>query len=415
MNDRKRTRWLFVASFASLLGLFWLLRGNRVPEPNPPGAPQASASQAARPTHPTSNPATEFPPEMASAETPFPMAPPTPEKLQDVLDKYKAFAVYPPWSRPHNESTKYKLTWNEPVVSKLRFSDKVANDPINYKFASDRAHVLPGQALTSWFSAFHGDDENKRVPVKVVEAWVMITSGPTTGRAVKLTYADDGTNGDVAAGDLIYTASFVPSTYPELKKTQSAQISVNIEVDGIQKPIVRDFTYSPRDVLGFGDVTDSARGGSLAVDVAVDVKDPGEYTCEANLMSGDGATAIGYAKEKPTWPAGPARLGFTFFGKVVHDSWLDGPYLVRDIRCVLRQSGDEENVWAADDRVHRTKAYLIDDFSDAEWKAPEKTQRISMLEKLLDQAKSGVNPDPNAPRHIHVGPDGKEQVIVGPR
>jgi len=403
MDHRSRARFFLAAGLLALVGLWWVTRSKRIEEPSPAVAqPPTSASAVASHAPPR---APEFPPEMPPAETPFPMAAPSPAKFEDVLARYKEFAVYPPWSRPHNDSTRYKLTWNQTVVSTLPFGDKPGN-PIHYKFAADRAHVLPGQSLTSWFTAWRGDDETKRVPIKIVEAWVMVTSGSAPGRAVKLTFTD-------AAGNLVYTSRFQPSAHPELKKAQSAQIMAHVEIDGIQKPIVRDFTYSPRDVLKFGAAKDVVRNGSLVLEMDVEVADAGEYTCEANLMTGDGTQAIGYAKEKPSFAVGPAKLAFTFFGKVLRDGWHDGPYQVRDIRCVLRQSGDEENVWVADERTHMTQAYLVETFSDAEWQAPEKSSRISLLEKLLAQSKSGENPNPNAPKHIHVDLDGKEQVIVG--
>lgn len=409
MDHRSRARFFLSAGLLALVFVWWLARSQRVEEPNP--AAKASASASAAPSHVAPR-APEFPPDMPSAEAPFPMAPPSAAKFEDVLARYKEFAVYPPWSRPHNDSTRYKLTWNEPVVSTLPFGDK-PGAPIQYKFAADRAHVLPGQALTSWFTAWRGDDETKRVPIKVLEAWVMVTSGASPGRAVKLAFTDDGVGGDLASGDLVYTSRFTPSSQAELKKARSAQIMAHIEVEGVQKPIIRDFTYSPRDVLKFGAAKDLVRNGSLVLELDVEVQDAGEYTCEANLLTGDGAQPIGYAKEKPSFAVGPGKLTFSFFGKVIRDSWHDGPYQVRDVRCVLRQGGEEENVWVADERTHTTQAYLVEVFSDAEWQAPEKASRIGLLEKLAAQAKSGENPNPNAPKHIHVDPDGKEQVMIG--
>lgn len=410
MDARSRTRSFFAAGLVALVALWWGTRTRRVEEPNPIAKPSPSASAGPMAYVPPA--ASEFPPELPSAEAPFPMAPPSPAKFDDLLAKYREFAVYPPWSRPHNDGTKYKLSWNEPVVSDLPFSDK-ASDPIHYRFAADRAHVMAGQPYTAWFEAWRGDDDTKRVPVKIVEAWVMVVSGPSPGRAVKLAFDDRGLDGDVTPGDLVYTTRFVPSSYPELKKARQAQLMVHVDIGGIQKPLVRDFTYSPRDVLTFGAARDVVRDGNLVFELDVEVHDAGEYTCEANLLTGDGAKAIGYSKVKPTLGAGPAKLAFSFFGKVIRDTWFDGPYMVRDVRCVLRQAGDEENIWAADARTHQTQPYVVEAFSEAEWQSPEKAARIAMLQRLSAQAKSGENPNPSAPKHIHVDPEGNEQVVVG--
>ncbi len=411
MKDRRRLVAVLAASLVAAGVLCWRACSQRVPEPSAQAqAPQSGSSATGPRLTPLQAP--EFPPDIGSAEAPFPMAAPTPSKLADVLDRYKAFAVYPPWSRPHTAETEYKLTWNTPVVSDLPFSDK-PGDPINYRFSSDRAHVLPGEALTSWIEAWRGDDRSKRVPVHVVEAWVMVTSGPSPGRAVQLAYGDDGANGDVQAGDLVVTNRFVPSDSPALATAQQAQIAAFVEIDGISKSILRDFTYSPREVVSFGASRDYQRDGSLVFDMDVEVHDPGDYTCEANLLTGDGNTAIAYSKDKPTWPPGPAKLSFLFFGKAIYQSFADGPYQVRDIRCILRQAGDEQNIWAADLRAHTTQAYEVETFSTDEWQSPEKTARLNMLQTLLDQAKSGENPNPNAPQYIHVDPEGNEHVVVG--
>jgi hypothetical protein len=291
------------------------------------------------------------------------------ERLQQALDDYRREAVYPPWSRPLDEGTAYKLRWNEPVVSDLLFDDRGA---LRVAFAADRAVVGFGEPYASWIEVWEGDDREHRVAAQIAQAWVM-SSG--AGRRVPLEYRDDGTRR--------YRNTFTPSEHEELATAQQVRISAEVVVGEERRVVTRDFTYTPRPVLEIVRVSDALRDGSVVVTLDVDVHEPGLHTIEANLVSPDGAVPIAYVDVSAPLAEGRGRVELVFFGRAVRGAQLDGPWLVRDLRGFRRDVDGGENLPWSDPRTHLTAAYRAADLSDAEWDAPEKREKIEALEALL--------------------------------
>jgi hypothetical protein len=319
------------------------------PTPSPKGAPEASA---------------RAPVVLSQAH------------FAEVLAQYRKDAVYPPGSRPLDEGARYKLTWNDAIVSELPFTSQ-----LSYHYAADRHHVTFGEPLTSWIEVWQRGEETKRVPLTVRSAWVMVTSGPGQGRTIELAYHDDGKDGDAVAGDLRYTNRFVPAEHEELKVSHPVQLYADVVAAGVEKPMIRDFTYAPRPVLEVTGVHDALVGGSLAVTVDCHVFEDGLYTFEANAVAVENDAPIAYVDQSFPLRAGPQHVVLTFFGRVFHDRGLSGPYVIRDLHGFHRFiDGEEGNVWWTYEKAHRTAAYDVAAFSDAEWEAPEKTEKIRRLE-----------------------------------
>src|SRR5262249_32931300 len=149
---------------------------------------------------------------------------------------------------------------------------------------------------TSWIEVWKDGDPQRRLPITVEDAWVNGTTGSKTGRLFKLSYHDDGQDGDEVAGDGRYTNRFVPAQVAALKQATQVQLSAVVSREGVRRVFVREFTYAPRSVVDVLGVGDSVRGGSLVVTLDVDVHDAGTYDFEANVVSGNGATPIGYSQ-----------------------------------------------------------------------------------------------------------------------
>lgn len=108
-------------------------------------------------------------------------------------------------------------------------------------------------------------------------------------------------------------------------------------------------------------------------------------------MSGDGQTPIGWVDESRQLAVGATVVDLKVFGKSFHEKGLDGPYMVRDICGFIRiLDGSEHNVWWHHEPTHLTKAYKTIDFSDKEWNAPEKTEKIGLMKKMIGDLKSGA-------------------------
>ena len=355
----------------------------------------------------------------AAGDAPIPIVTlggPTEDRLRRNLDEYRKVAVYPPWSRPHSDGTKYLLTWNKPVAADLPMDDRPGKET-TYRFDADRAHVAYGDAITSWIEVWDKSDPSQKLPITVEDAWVMGDVGPQTGRLVKLSYHDDGQDGDEVAGDHRYTNRLVPSQVPQLKQASQVHLAATVSCcDGVRRLFVREFTYAPRKVVEVLGMSDAVRGGSLAVTLDVNVLERGTYDFEANLMSGDGSVPIGYTQMNYTLAPGRQNVDLVFFGRMFSERGLDGPYLVRDVHgMLLMLDGGEHNIPFEYDTPFLTKAWKRGELSPAEWDAPEKQQKIAAFKQLIDDTAAGrIGGTTAPPQHIDIDEHGVAHVINDP-
>jgi len=119
----------------------------------------------------------------------------------------------------------------------------------------------------------------------------------------------------------------------------------------------------------------------------VEVFEPGVHTLEANALSADGEVAIAYVDTSATLAAGKTRVELVFYGKIFRDLAVDGPYLIRDLRGFRRDLDGGENLHWSDARSHTTAPYPHTDFTDQEWDADEKREKIRAFEDLIEQAR----------------------------
>lgn len=308
----------------------------------------------------------------------------SPDKIRRVLEDYKRDAIYPSWSRPLDPADTYKLKWNAALTSDLEMDDRPGQETL-YRFDADRGYVMFGEAYTSWIEVWHKGERNHRVPLKIQANIV----GVEQTRNMTLDYHDDGKDGDVKAGDLVYTNRFVPSSYDELKVARQVHIQAAVEAEGgATRLMTRDFVYTPRPPLEVESVTDAVVGGHLGVTLHVEVFEPGTYTLEANCFASDGETPISYVRQFFKLSAGKQTATLTFFGKIFHDKAVDGPYVIKDVRGFLRfLDTDENNLWFFWPQEHRTAAYSRSQFAPGEWDDQEKRDRIKGYEELLEQSK----------------------------
>jgi hypothetical protein len=228
----------------------------------------------------------------------------------------------------------------------------------------------------------HG--QRRRLPVRFDKAMVVLTSGPRMGDVLALDYRDDGVAPDEQAGDRRYTNHFVPSQHEELAQASAARIEVYVEVEGMKRRFLRDFTWAPRPVLEVMSVRDAVEGGALVATLSCDVFEDGLYTVYGNLFGSDGKTPIAAARRSYPLAAGHRSVKLVFFGKVLTDRGIDGPYVVKDVHGVKRQGAEEyNNVWWSWEGEHRTRGYSAGDFSDAPWDDPERRARLAAFERVI--------------------------------
>jgi hypothetical protein len=272
------------------------------------------------------------------------------------------------------------VAWNTAVPSEVSLETG-----IDVRFDADRGYVFPGEAYTSWIEAWRVEDGARRpVPFRITRAVVSVIGGLEQGEAFELAYRDDGKDGDAQTGDLRYTNRFVPAEHDELSRATQTRIELYADFAGDQRIFYRDFVSAPREVIEVVGVRDEIRDGSLVVTLDVEALEEGRYTFYGVLKTADGAP-IAMSKLSYTLAKGRGAADLVFFGRSVREHGAAGPYLVTDIHGLKRPEGDEGDVWWRHAATHRTRAYRLEDLSDAEWDDPERREKIAHFERILDE------------------------------
>jgi hypothetical protein len=394
-------RWLRIAAACGVLvALFFLLGGRD----DTRARKRANADEAREESHAASTEPTAPEPAVGPTDVAALAARVTSvERLRENLERYEAESMYPTWSRPLDREDRYKLAWNEPVTSELPFDDRPGQET-TYRFGADRAHVMAGEALTTFIEVIRLRDR-ERVEIDVPTAFVVSLSGAAPGRSVSLSYHDDGKDGDEVAGDRRYTNRFVPSSEESLRTAQQVHIRAIVRHDGIERAMVRDFTYAPRLLVNVHGVSDAAEEGNLVVRLDATVAEAGTYTFEANLLGNDDEP-LAYADVSVTLGAGRTTVKLPFFGRILHDKGAAGPYRVKDIRGMRRSlGGAEDDIRFHVAVTHTTRPYELDAFSKAAWDSPEKRESIASMRQLLEQTERGELARLPS-KHLHIGSDG---------
>lgn len=398
-----RARALAAVSAALLLaGLgLWLFSSSSSESPEPP--------VSTRPPRATRSPAPAFA-ALPDVPPPAPAAPelPTPERLQRALDDYRESARFPPGSRPFEEGARYKLDWNASLKDDLPFeslADGGIEGDLSYRLETDRAHVSPGEALTTRLFIYRGQADQ---PVALrIHSAAVVSGGAQQTPLLPLTF-----QADARSGNGVYSNRFVPSESEALRRAEEDgerdfSVALDVEAEGRRLSIRRAFTFTTREPLKLLGSRDALLDGSLVVTLTFQVETAGLYTFEANLLSASTQQPLGWIHTSESLPQGRAEVQLPFFGKVLHDAAVDGPYLVTGLRAFLRNAqGAPTRFWVSASPL-RTSYYAARGFSAAEWNSPEKEARLRVLQQVVDSAKAPPPAPTGQPSpHLHIGEDG---------
>jgi hypothetical protein len=188
---------------------------------------------------------------------------------------------------------------------------------------------------------------------------------------------DDGSGADLAAGDLHYTATFQPDA---AQKAALLRGGTHVFVDvGFSPPngnglrrfsTVMEYSREPDATLS-GKYTDAFDRGSLVIDAGVTVTAAGQFRVVGSLYGA--GQAIGFASNTATLGVGEGSIPLLFFGKILHDKGIDGPYELRFV--LLTQHLPDGNDLPGDtvDPAYTTQSYSARAFSDAAYAPPADT------------------------------------------
>ncbi|MCB1174107.1 MAG: hypothetical protein KDK39_11095 [Leptospiraceae bacterium] len=344
----------------------------------------------------------------------------TPNDPVERLERFKKWAQYPPQSRPLTEGN---VDLIDPYNAEKTPLSVIAKPGKNCKerseggfeceedpvFSETKCKMTPESSISVGKHDFrltlycHNNQGEKLAISNLsakMERWF---NRQRFGSLPPISMGDDGTNGDQKAGDKIYTIVVRTGTQDWGQMT----VTADFEVEGLKHSQRADFYSTPHIVAEFneGGIRDSVEDGSLYIYVPVNIKKAGYYEFQANLQEAGGDKRfIAHSTVREDFKAGPQNIRFEFFGKIIRDINVDGPYVVREIRGkrhnspvskaqaeASRREGTTltaettEPLWEDIEPLgkdYTTQAYTVSQFSNTEYDSEEKQRRLQFYESL---------------------------------
>ncbi len=338
---------------------------------------------------------------------------------EEILERYRTWAQYPPYSRPlYSGMVDLTDPFNaeRPPVGVIQNpAQGCASGPdgmpkceknaelsdVQCEMTPEKSVVVGKHDLKVFLRCFNKEGVNLPVTGITPRIYRMLY------RAVypslpPISSGDDGANGDVRAGDHIYTFLIRPTS----EDWGQMYLEVDMEVKGLRHNQRASWMGTPHIVAQFNTpVQDRLRDGHLIISIPVSIYKAGYYEFEANLQEKNGdQRLVASSTFEGELEAGNRTIEFVFWGKVIRDRHIDGPYVVRQIRgkrnnspvtpAMVKRAATEnkpvpeprytEPMWehiemSAD---ADTGSYNASEFSTAAWDSKEKQDRIQFLEEM---------------------------------
>lgn len=343
------------------------------------------------------------------------------EDPREVLDRYLQWAQYPPHSRPLHAGMVDLLNpydMDRPPVGVIQTpaqecsagEEGVMRCKKPAVFSDVQCKMTPEAAISVGKGDFKitlkcMNKEGKNLALEsIVPRVYRNLHRKDTPTLPPIGYGDKGTDGDAVSGDGIYTFVVRPTT----QDWGDMFLEADFTVAGMKHNQRTSWFSTPHSIAEFKDGSqDSIKDGHLVVTVPIMITKKGYYNFDANLQSAGGGEVkfISTSSLEGDYEPGAHTLEFQFWGKVLRDSGVDGPYLVTDIRgrrnnspvtpSMVKKAMAEnreisgnhtEPLWEYMNvaRDYTTRQYRSDDFSQEEWNSDEKAQRIEFLKKQIE-------------------------------
>src|SRR5690606_16713053 len=238
-------------------------------------------------------------------------------------------------------------------------------------YTADRYAVTGDEELLVTLEVFEAGSD-RRVPVEILSG--ELVTAPARGvevrRVARLAHRDDGGGGDRSAGDRIYSAALHPRR-AGLRATGPYVARVSFRAAGVEGEASQALHYTAaRDVPArfTGRLGEPVAAGPLAVEAAAEVERPGTFIVDANLHA-PGGRPLARAQKRAELDRGIQRVPLRFYGKILRDAGVSGPYLIRQLRGYRFAPGERPDrqvmpVWPGE---LSTGAHAASDFTGAPW------------------------------------------------
>lgn len=322
-----------------------------------------------------------------------------------LLEQYEEWAQYPPYSRPMsilNHDLAFPFIIENSPDYQLDEKTKDANGYVC--LFQPKTWAVVGNKDVMYVTLECRDKARNKVKISIDSHQVFREWEGQRYGTVSADVNDNGSDGDQVRGDNVYTFSWKPTKADWGQMSLVANITYGPE--SLKTTVTASFFSSPTSSAEFSGVfSDTLQDGSLIVRAVVNVFRKGKYHLEANLKDEKNGEYIAYAIYDGDLKSGSNEVEFIFFGKILRDKDLDGPYLatsfrghrvnlpidpewynqgeegLRKLQAAKTTEPDRELAYPYKDE-YKTKFYKVESFSTAAWDSQDKQERIRQLKSL---------------------------------
>ena len=315
---------------------------------------------------------------------------------------YRNGSQYPVGSRPMAENADQN-TPNAPVLeaNPMRLEGGGTDANVQLQTSQSRVYMAANEAVA--FSLRAVDAQGKVLPLVVTRAQARgITYGANRPAAlVTVPFADDGAGADTAANDGTYAGVLAPGQTGLAGFNGTIRTEVRYNVGGKNGAVLFDVIYTPElPAVWTGQISEAIENGSLTFYLKAEVRMPGRYVINGRVDDARGKPFALLTFNDVLGP-GPNDVKLTVFGKLMRDQDAAMPLGLRDVDgYLLKENADPDRALMPrlEGRVHTSKAYALNGFSDAEWQSEERSRYLTEFSKDLAEARGRlVAFDPGAP------------------
>jgi hypothetical protein len=406
--QRGRWQWWLAPALLMAVGVLWLTTGHSAPDRAEAAAASTSAAASAAASSSgqrsmadallaASPPRAPFATDgQAAREQQLALWQQRLQRAQQALQAYKASTRYPFSSQPLAADSDQAHP-NEPVAEEQQFRSpgrKDATPRVHLRTTQERVFVQGNESVR--FTVSLVDDQGNRVPLRILHASAREAPKPHDGSLypeVPLDFNDNGTGGDLAPADGIYSASLQPATQGFAGLLGQIRVEVFMQYNNDPGFTYFDIVYTPQSPADWaGPPREAQVNGSLDFVLPATVREAGRYVVIGRVDDATGKP-IALLTFNDEVAAGPQAFTLTLFGKLIRDAKPQFPLTLRDVVAFrLRPDAypDRELMPRLSGPLLQTRSYPLTSFSDAEWTSEERQRYLDELGKDVTQAQDKV-------------------------
>ena len=316
------------------------------------------------------------------------------ELADHTLCSYRDGTKYPTASRPIAEHPD-QVYPNRPVLDQhaMRKENGGTDPSVQILTSQSRVFLAAGEAVM--FSVKAIDADGKTLPLFITRAVArgLTFQGSREVSQIALPFADDGQNGDAAAGDGIFSDLFVPGQTGFATFDGTIRTEVRYSVGDRAGIVLFDVIYSPQNPATWaGPIREAVEGGSLNFYLKANVRVAGRYVVSGRIDDAKGKP-FALAAFNDLLPQGATEVRLTVFGKLLRDQAPALPLTLRDVDAyLLKENADPDRALMPriEGPAHVSKVYPMKSFADAEWQSEERARYLTELDKDVERAKEAL-------------------------